>query len=305
MALLAYLLLEDNKNTKYLLTNFKCHTQRHHNGLRPDADPMCERIELSIIVPKNDQSFYKWYIEGNSLSGEIRSIMGSYDSKSIRKCRTVSFQYAVCFAFSVDYNANENEQLILTLSIMAKDVHTDIIDANKSDMEDTKTDGTKAKELILVADSGNLKFPIQNFHYTFNRERNCAGFPVGPTQQAVLDFVIKCEYDKNEYFMSRFEQDKFSFYVDGALNYNVNGYIVDIEIVYDRNPNEKIYELTNKINEQIKYLNSKFDSDIKMIKAENLPQYANDYTSMLMRVKVLIADMNFGEKEDLKLIVTE
>ena len=309
MALLSYLLFGDKPSSKYLLTDFKYHVRRHHNGIRPDADAMCERIELSIIVPAEDFSFFQWYIDGSSRDGKVLNELDYYESSSEYKCRNVSFTGAVCFAIAGKYSADENKLMELTLSFMSQEVKIDIDNVKRSYLDSISTNKATSKKVILVANPGEYKFPIQYFHYSFYRERNNMGFPIGPTKPAVLDFMINCDEEKSEVFVTNNDFENLLFYFDD-FSYKVNGYVVDAEIKFDntllveKKKNEITENIIKKINGIIEEINQRSESNLK--KLDVMDDHSNILKAnmpMLMYVKVLIADISFGEKA--KLTITE
>lgn len=73
MSLLKKLQIGNNEIGKYtqdyLLLDYQCHTSRHHNDLRPEADKFCERIDMTIVAPgRENVHLYQWFISQANLS---------------------------------------------------------------------------------------------------------------------------------------------------------------------------------------------------------------------------------------------
>ena len=87
MSLIARLQFGDNSfrrySHEYLVTDFKCHVSRRHNQARPDGNPMCDHLELAVVVPGKDdfeQNTHNLYtISGENL-GELTSVVLSHNS---------------------------------------------------------------------------------------------------------------------------------------------------------------------------------------------------------------------------------
>ena len=270
MAYTARLQFGDNAqkkyNTKiYLISELKVHTVRHHNGFRPDADKVCESIVFTMRVPKKDDlSIYKWYANGESMSGRfLMELSDEGSQKGICLCKELSFNDAVCFAIAERYSVDVDSPREITLSIVADSVAMDDVELKKST---SMPAGSAIKGLVVTEDIAKKEgqtvdvtsptcYTLQDFGYSCHRERGNGVFPYGPTLSTGLDFTVKLENSKRgKSFYENMNENTptaFTFLFDTSLNkkntlssfvnaFVVRGYVVDVEESYDKNPDNNV-----------------------------------------------------------------
>lgn len=295
MAYTARLQFGDNAlkkyNTKiYLISELKVHTVRRHNGFRPDADKVCESIVFTMRVPKKDDlSIYKWYVDGESLSGRfLMELSDESSQKGNCLCKELTFNDAVCFAMSERYSVDIDRPREITLSIVADSVEMDDVELKKTTPPPS---GSAIKGLVVTEDlskkegqtvdvSSPTCYTLQDYGYGCHRQRGNGGFPYGPSLSTCLEFTVKLESSKRgKYFyenMNENEPTSFTFLFDTSLNKKttlssfvnalvVRGYVVDVEESYDKDP----------------------DKDATSENETGKPRM------MLMHVKLLMTDINF------------
>ena len=263
MAFTAQLQFGDNKakhygSKSYLVSNFRYHTQRGHNGMRPDGIAMCERLSLTVALPdKGDKTLYEWYVSGDTKSGRILVELSSERVGEEDVCKEILFADAVCFAIKEEYDIAADRPRELTLDLMSGNV-------SQSDVTDekpvTRNDAVPAiKGMVVKEDLSNPRASVngrncatlQHFAYECHRERNWEGYPYGSTMPVLMDLVVKVSQtatgkefyenmDTNEpmvftvLFDNTFAGKKVLDDYQNALI--VRGYVVDIEEEFDKNP---------------------------------------------------------------------
>lgn len=124
MALLSSLEFGDNSSQRYIksynVTNVKSVCTRRYNQVRPDKEPQCETIELTLLAPdKNDLTLYKWYETGEPLSGRLRfTIVGLKGSDKEEK--ELLFNDAQCYQLGETFDAQSNFRRLLHIAFKAK-----------------------------------------------------------------------------------------------------------------------------------------------------------------------------------------
>ena len=114
MSLLKKLQIGNNEigryTENYLLMDYQCHTCRHHNEHRPDADKYCERIDLTVVAPGRENiHLYDWFISQAPESGRILM-------------KEVQFEDATVYALEEEFHFNKDRVRKLKLSIVAEEV---------------------------------------------------------------------------------------------------------------------------------------------------------------------------------------
>lgn len=268
MAFTARLQFGDNNGRKYggaeyMVSDYKCHTMRGHNGLRPDADATCESIELTVIAPeRGDMILYEWYKSGEMRNGRILIELSSEIVSEDNICKEVLFNDGVCFSIMEDYSIDANQPRLLKLGIKcAMVLSSDITDSRliKTTHPSRGAVMPAIKGMMVTADMMNNKESVtainsaalQYFHYECKRQRGDNGYPFGATLASCLDFVLKVSssdtgrvfYENlsvNEpmvlsiLFDSSFTGKKSLTDFQNALV--VRGYVVDIDESFDKNP---------------------------------------------------------------------
>jgi len=108
---------------QYLITDCRLHFTRHYNHLNPDAAPLCERLEVTVVAPgKEDLNLHEWYIDRSTLSGRIVFDINSPLTTALDQQREVYFENAQCFALAEDYQIGDNRRRLLRLSFGAEEV---------------------------------------------------------------------------------------------------------------------------------------------------------------------------------------
>ena len=132
MSLTAILQFGDNQSRRYsreyLVTDFKCHVSRHHNESRPDGNPSCDGIELTVVVPgKEDLNLQEWYVDRSVISGRILVELPAAGQNQPSETKEVLFENAVCYALAEEYDINENRRRSLHLSLAVESLTADTI----------------------------------------------------------------------------------------------------------------------------------------------------------------------------------
>lgn len=111
---------------KYLVTECRCHFLRHHNYYLPDGDPLCDKVELTVVAPgKEDLSLYEWYIEQTTLCGRILFDLSSQSTDATTLCRDLRFEDAQCFSLSENYHIDDARRRLLRLEFVADQIYID------------------------------------------------------------------------------------------------------------------------------------------------------------------------------------
>lgn len=130
MSLSARLYIGDNASSsytkEYLVTQCTVEVARHHNAYVPDADPRCEVVYLSLVVPrKEDLELFEWYIDQTSLSGKIVIDLTNQSAKYDKTERTFRFEDAQCFSITETYDISQIHRHQLRLGIMMNKLEID------------------------------------------------------------------------------------------------------------------------------------------------------------------------------------
>ena len=132
MALTATLQFGDNSvgryYKEYLVTDFKCHVCRTHNQWRPDGNPKCDRLELSVVAPgKEDLNLFEWYADRSYMSGRIIIELSATAQSQSAELKEVLFENGVCYSLAEEYRIGNAHLRTLRLSIAAESLTVDSI----------------------------------------------------------------------------------------------------------------------------------------------------------------------------------
>lgn len=132
MALTATLQFGDNSVGRYfkeyLVTDFQCRVFRTHNEWRPDGNPKCDCLELSVVAPgKEDLNLFEWYAGRSPMSGRIRIELGATAHSQSAEWKEVLFENGICYALSEEYRIDEAHLRTLRLSIAVERLAVDAI----------------------------------------------------------------------------------------------------------------------------------------------------------------------------------
>ncbi len=119
MSLTATLAFGNNQNSSktYLLTDFKCRVGRPHNNERPDGNPLCDSLELTVVAPdENDLTLYEWFESQSCMSGHVLFTLPG--TSGFNNTKKVEFEDAVCFAMSEEYHIDLKQRRTLHLSVV-------------------------------------------------------------------------------------------------------------------------------------------------------------------------------------------
>ena len=136
MSLLKKLQIGDNATgmytKEYLLVDYKCHTCRSHNELRPNADMSCERIELTVIAPGvDDMSIYDWFIDQTSVDGRILIELPAILYQGNTEYKEIQFEGASYFSLEEHYEIDKNQRRVLRIGMIASTVVIDGIEYHR------------------------------------------------------------------------------------------------------------------------------------------------------------------------------
>ena len=132
MALTATLQFGDNTARRYfkeyLVTDFKCHVIRSHNHWRPDGNPKCDCLELSVVAPgREDLNLFEWYAGRSPMSGRIQIELGATAQSQSAEWEEVLFENGICYALGEEYHIDQSRLRTLRLSIAAEQLAVDAI----------------------------------------------------------------------------------------------------------------------------------------------------------------------------------
>ena len=107
----------------------KCHFNRHHNFNLPDANAICDKIELTVVAPgKEDLNLYEWYIDQTSQSGKITFDLTTTSKNSSQATKEIYFEDALCFSIAENYDIGKQRRRYLTLEIIASKITAENVD---------------------------------------------------------------------------------------------------------------------------------------------------------------------------------
>ena len=132
MALTARLQFGDNTarrySREYLVTEFKCHVVRSHNLARPDGNPKCDCLEMTLIAPgREDLNLIEWYVDRSTLSGRILIELSTPANNQEVEYKEILFEDGVCFALGEQYQIDQKRRRILRLSVAVRELTVDTI----------------------------------------------------------------------------------------------------------------------------------------------------------------------------------
>ena len=124
MALSANLKFGNNQiglySRTYDIVECKCHFNRHHNFNLPDANAVCDKMELTVVAPgKEDLNLYEWYIDQTSHSGKITFDLTTVSNNGAQATKEIFFEDAECFSISENYDIGKQRRRLLILEIIA------------------------------------------------------------------------------------------------------------------------------------------------------------------------------------------
>lgn len=132
MAIIAKLQFGDNGfrrySREYLVTNFKSHVVRSHNLARPDGDPACDCLELTLIAPgREDLNLFEWYVDRSAMSGRILVELSTPANNQEVEYKEILFEDGICFALCEQYRIDEKRRRTIRLSIAVRELTVDSI----------------------------------------------------------------------------------------------------------------------------------------------------------------------------------
>ena len=189
----------------YIVLNYKCHTSRHSNGIRPDSDPVCDDLEITLRAPnKSDKTIYEWYVKALTLNGRIlihtSSVQTSY--------REISFSNAVCYGFSENYDDSKAISHTITLHLKAEVVNRDIPNPENPPSSEIGSDGEVRGKMLpddVIESLGSVTlskgpvikteklFDIVDCRLCCQHECDKFGNPFVTSRLPLLDFTLKAE----------------------------------------------------------------------------------------------------------------
>ncbi len=127
MALSANLKFGDNQiglySRTYDVVECKCHFNRHHNFNLPDANAVCDKIELTVVAPgKEDLNLYEWYIDQTCQSGKLTFDLTTTSKNGSQATKEIMFEDATCFSIAENYDIDQKCRRHLTLEIIASKI---------------------------------------------------------------------------------------------------------------------------------------------------------------------------------------
>ena len=133
MALSANLKFGNNQiglySRTYDVVECKCHFNRHHNFNLPDANAICDKIELTVVAPgKEDLNLYEWYIDQTSQSGKITFDLTTTSKNGSQATKEIYFEDALCFSIAENYDIGKQRRRYLTLEIIASEITAENVD---------------------------------------------------------------------------------------------------------------------------------------------------------------------------------
>ena len=132
MSLIARLQFGDNAfkrySHEYVVTDFKCHVTRRHNLARPDGNPMCDHLELTVVVPgRDDLNLFEWYVDQSSISGRILIELSTPAQNQSSQWKEVLFENGICYAIEEEYHIDRNLRRSLRLRIAVEEITVDSV----------------------------------------------------------------------------------------------------------------------------------------------------------------------------------
>ena len=133
MALSANLKFGNNQiglySRTYDVVECKCHFNRHHNFNLPDANAVCDKMELTVVAPgKEDLNLYEWYIDGTKQSGILTFDLTSTSKNGSQATKVIWFEDATCFSIAENYDIGKQHRRQLTLEIVAAKITVENVD---------------------------------------------------------------------------------------------------------------------------------------------------------------------------------
>ena len=135
MALSASLQFGNNQiglySKTYDVVECKCHFKRHHNFYLPDANAICDKMELTVVAPgKEDLNLYEWYIDQTSQSGKITFELTTASDNGSQTTKEIKFEDALCFSIAENYDIGKQRRRLLTLEVIADQIMVEDVKFN-------------------------------------------------------------------------------------------------------------------------------------------------------------------------------
>jgi hypothetical protein len=127
MALTALLQFGDNESKNYSadynVADCHCHFMRHYNHFHPDADALCERVELVVVAPgKDNLNLFDWYISGTPLSGRLVFDLSDIRGGEYTSSKELLFEDAYCFSLAEEFHIGSLNRRQLRMSFVAESI---------------------------------------------------------------------------------------------------------------------------------------------------------------------------------------
>ncbi len=115
----------------YDVVECKCHFKRHHNFYLPDANAICDKMELTVVAPgKEDLNLYEWYIDQTSQSGKLTFDLTVASNNGAQVTKEITFEDALCFSIAENYDINKQHRRLLTLEVIADQITVEDVKFN-------------------------------------------------------------------------------------------------------------------------------------------------------------------------------
>ena len=136
MSLLAVLEFGDNNikrySKQYLVSDCRFVFSKPHNGVQPNGELRCERIEVVVVAPgKNDLNLVEWFSSQGIENGRILISLAADSQNSADDSHVLYFNDAQCFSLSECYDINVQSRRLLKMGITAKNIVIDEVQYNK------------------------------------------------------------------------------------------------------------------------------------------------------------------------------
>ena len=130
MALTAVLEFGDNNikrySKRYLVSDCRFVFSKPHNGVQPNGELRCERIEVVVVAPgKNDLNLVEWFSSQGVQNGRIVIALAANNQNNPDDSHVLYFDDAQCFSLSETYDIDSQRRRLLTLGIIAERIVVD------------------------------------------------------------------------------------------------------------------------------------------------------------------------------------
>lgn len=113
---------EELYNADYPVVEFHSHFSRGYNSSRPETEPDCTSLEVTLVAPdKSDLELQEWYFGKSFKSGRLLfnlmdlNVQGDYSS-----FRTLRFHDAQCYSIGEEYDVDGGSLRLIRLSIRCR-----------------------------------------------------------------------------------------------------------------------------------------------------------------------------------------